>query len=324
MAEPTKPEGAPEAERLRMRVAARRALTPHIDEFVLEPVGDATLPPFGAGAHVTVRTPSGAMRRYSLIGPGESPQSYTIALKREPQSRGGSASMHDEASVGHELEVFAPENSFPLRDAEGYLLIAGGIGVTPIYAMAQELVAKGKDFRVIYCTRSSEDTAYLDELTALCGDRLTVHHDQGDEDLVYDFWDHFEEVAPAHVYCCGPQPLMEEIKAISGHWPEGRVNFEDFKPVEVVRADDAAFDVELAKAGRTVTVPEDRSILEALRDAGLATTSSCESGTCGTCKTGLLAGDVDHRDMVLMDEEKGERIMICVSRARSGNLVLDL
>ena len=117
---------------------------------------------------------------------------------------------------------------------------------------------------------------------------------------------------------------MEEIKAVSGHWPEGRVHFEDFKPIDVVRDDDVAFEVELAKSGGTITVPEDRSILEALRDAGHATVSSCESGTCGTCKTRLISGEVDHRDMVLMDHEKDDTIMICVSRAASGKLVLDL
>ena len=118
---------------------------------------------------------------------------------------------------------------------------------------------------------------------------------------------------------------MEEIKAVSGHWPEGRIHYEDFKPVDVVRADDVAFEVELKKSGKTITVPEDRSILEALRDAGFATSSSCESGTCGTCKTRLLEGEADHRDMALMEEEKEHQIMICVSRACSGGrLVLDL
>ena len=232
--------------------------------------------------------------------------------------------MHEQADVGTVINIDPPENDFPLKEAQRYLLIAGGIGVTPIYAMAEHLEAEGKDFNIIYCTRGPEDTAYLDEMKAAYGDRLKLHHDEGDPEKVYDFWDHFEEISNMHVYCCGPHPLMEEIKAISGHWPEGRVNFEDFKPVEVVRADDVPFDVELAKSGRTVTVPADRSILEAVREAGISTVSSCESGTCGTCKCGLIAGDVDHRDMVLMDDEKDDHIMICVSRARSGGLVLDL
>ncbi|MHA6344313.1 PDR/VanB family oxidoreductase [Roseivivax sp. CAU 1761] len=309
---------------LTMRVAARRALTAHICEFTLSPVGDAELPAFTPGAHVTVETPSGAMRRYSLVNDGAAPSEYRIAVKREPESRGGSSSMHDDAREGTELRIEPPENSFPLTEAKEYLLIAGGIGITPIYAMAQHLEREGKPFKVIYCTRSKDETAYLDDMVEAFGDRLTVHHDNGDPDEAYDFWDHFEEPQDMAVYCCGPGPLMEEIEAVSGHWPEGRVNFEDFKPVEVVRADDTAFEVTLEKSGRTVTVPEDRSILEALRDAGVATTSSCESGTCGTCKTRLISGEPDHRDMVLRDDEQDDHIMICVSRAKSGSLVLDL
>lgn len=154
--------------------------------------------------------------------------------------------------------------------------------------------------------------------------RIIVHHDGGAPDAVYDFWDDLVTPRATHVFCCGPKPLMDEIKAVSGHWPEGRIHFEDFKPVDVVRQDDISFEVELKKSGETVTVPEDRSILEALRDAEFATSSSCESGTCGTCKTRLLEGEADHRDMVLMEEEKSDHIMICVSRALSGRLVLDL
>lgn len=311
-------------ESLVMKVARRRMLTPSIAEFTLVPTGGEKLPEYDPGSHVTVRTPAGAMRRYSLVGSGEHSDTYVIAVKREPESRGGSQSMHDEATEGTELVVEMPENEFELKNAPKYLLIAGGIGVTPIYAMARHLAHEGKPFSIIYCTRSNEETAYLDEMKEEFGGKLKIHHDGGDPEKAYDFWDHFAEPQNMHVYCCGPKPLMEEIKAISGHWPEGRVNFEDFKPVEVIRPDDVAFEVELAKSGKTITVPADRSVLEAVRDSGIATVSSCESGTCGTCKTRLIAGDVDHRDMVLMDEEKDDYIMICVSRARSGNLIIDL
>jgi phthalate 4,5-dioxygenase reductase subunit len=283
------------------------------------------LPVYTAGAHISVRTPAGPMRRYSLIGADENhPARYVIAVKREPDSRGGSASMHDDLMEGMELEIEPPENDFPLKKAPKYLLIAGGIGVTPIYGMARQLSAEAKDFSIIYCTTGPEETAYLDEMKAEFGARLKVHHDGGNPAKLYDFWDHFAEIKNMHVYCCGPRPLMEEIKSISGHWPEGRVNFEDFKPVEVVRPDDVAFEVKLARSGKKLTVPADRSILEAVRDSGIRTVSSCESGTCGTCKCGLIAGEPDHRDMVLMEDEKDRYIMICVSRAKSGRLVLDL
>ncbi|MCC0079409.1 MAG: oxidoreductase [Rhodobacter sp.] len=311
-------------EQMKMRVESRRVLTPGITEFTLVPVEDITLPTFAPGAHVTIETPSGAMRRYSLVNDGDAPESYVVAIKREPQSRGGSASMHDDAVEGTELIVERPENDFPLTDVQKYLLIAGGIGVTPIYAMARHLEKRGKLVRIIYLSRSEEDAAYLDELKSQFDGRIIVHHDGGNPDAIYDFWDDLSTPRATHVFCCGPKPLMEEVKALTGHWPEGRIHFEDFKPVDVVRADDTAFDVELKKTGVTVTVPADRSILEALRDAGIATASSCESGTCGTCKTKLLAGKADHRDMALMDDEKANNIMICVSRSLSGKLVLDL
>ena len=305
-------------------VSERRVLTPDICEFTLRPTDSARLPDFTPGAHITVQTPSGAMRRYSLVNDGEAPDHYRIAIKREPQSRGGSASMHDEADIGTTLLIEAPENSFPLKPANDYLLIAGGIGVTPIIAMANALLKRGERFRIIYCARSADEAAYLDDMSAAFGDRLTFHGDGGDPDKVYDFWDHFADVRDCLIYCCGPKGMLEEIDAISGHWPEGRVNVEDFKPVDVIQADDQAFDVYLTHSARTITVPADRSILEALRDAGIDTVSSCESGTCGTCKTRLVEGDVEHRDQVLMDEERNDYIMICVSRAQQGNLTLEL
>ncbi|WGT52627.1 PDR/VanB family oxidoreductase [Thioclava nitratireducens] len=311
-------------EQFKMRVEKRRALTPGITEFTLAPVDDVDLPSFDAGAHITVETPSGAMRRYSLVNDGSDPDTYVIAVKREPESRGGSVSMHEEATEGYELTIEAPENDFPLTDVSKYLLIAGGIGITPIYAMARQLASKGKELRIIYCSRSAEESAYLEELNEAFDGRIIVHHDDGNPENSYDFWDDFLTPRATHVFCCGPKPFMEEIKAVSGHWPEGRIHFEDFKPVDVVREDDEPFEIELKKSGKTLTVPDDRSILETLRDAGFETVSSCESGTCGTCKTRLVSGDVDHRDMVLMDEEKEDFIMICVSRAKSGRLVLDL
>lgn len=309
-------------DRVTLTVTARKDLTADIAEFTLAGADGGVLPGFDPGAHITVETPGGAVRRYSLVNDGTAPRSYVIAVKREATSRGGSASMHDDAQVGTSLQVDPPKNDFGLVAASGYLLIAGGIGITPILSMARKLSGAGKPFRLIYCTRSPAETAYLDEVKALPG--ATVHHDNGDIDNFYDFWDHFETPGPEHVYCCGPAPLMEEIKAISGHWAEGRVHFEDFAGVEVVRKDDTPFIVRIARSGREIAVPAHRTILEALRDAGEKTVSSCESGTCGTCRCRLIEGQADHRDLVLMDEEKDDYIMICVSRAKSEKLVVDL
>ena len=309
---------------IRLTIAGKRRLTPGICEFTLEPADGATVQPFEPGAHLGVETPSGAMRQYSLVNDGRAPTRYVIALKREPESRGGSRSMVEDTAIGGTLRADAPANSFPLAEAPGYLLIAGGIGIAPILAMANRLDEEGRPFRLIYCTRSAAESAYLEEMQARFGDRLTMHHDEGDPDALYDFWDDFAEPTDIRVYCCGPKPLMEEVRAVSGHWPEGRVQFEDFQPVEAVRPDDRPFEVVLQRSGRTVAVPADLPILEALRAAGIAAPSSCESGVCGTCKTGLIAGEADHRDMVLQDEERAAYIMLCVSRARSGALTLDL
>lgn len=308
--------------KMALQVTGRRQLTLDIAEFTLARPKGGQLPGFAPGAHITIETPGGAMRRYSLVNDGTAPDTYVIAVKREAQSRGGSEAMHTQAQPGTQLVVDPPENDFSLVPASKYLLIAGGIGITPILSMARALAAQGTPFKLIYCTRSPDETAYLDEVAAIPG--ATVHHDQGDIDNFYDFWDHFETPGTEHVYCCGPAPLMEEIKALSGHWAEGRVHFEDFAGVEAVRADDTAFSVKLASSGREILVPADRTILEALRDAGEKTVSSCESGTCGTCKCRLISGEADHRDLVLMDEEKSDYIMICVSRAKSGDLVVDL
>lgn len=309
---------------MQLEVKERCSLTCDIEEFTLSSPTGVALPQAHAGAHLTLKTPSGASRRYSLVYPNAEPSSYTIAVKREQNSRGGSASMHDEAAVGLCLEVEAPQNDFALVAAQPSLLVAGGIGVTPIVSMAQHLAAEGVPFRVIYCTRSRAQSAYVELLEALCGDRLLVHHDDGQAEQVFDFWDTFAEPTTEHVYCCGPASLMEEVKAVSGHWPDGRIHFEDFKPIEVVRQDDTPFVVDLNRSSRSIKVPANRSVLEAIRDAGMVLASSCESGTCGTCKSVYLEGEVDHRDMVLMDEEKADHIMICVSRARGERLVLDL
>ena len=311
------PEG-----RMALHVTSCKMLATDICEFTLALPDGGSLPSFTPGAHITVETPSGAMRRYSLLNEGTEPAVYVIAVKRDTASRGGSSSMHNALKEGDTIKVDPPENDFELVAASKYLLIAGGIGITPILSMARHLGQEGRSFKLIYCTRTAEETAYLEEIMAIPG--ATVHHDNGDLDDYYDFWDHFEEPGTEHVYCCGPAPLMEEIKAISGHWTEGRIHFEDFAGVDVVRPDDTPFTVELKSTGRAIEVPADRSILEALREAGEPTVSSCESGTCGTCKCRLVAGEADHRDLVLMDEEKDDHIMICVSRAKSEKLVVDL
>jgi phthalate 4,5-dioxygenase reductase subunit len=224
------------------------------------------------------------------------------------------------------VEVSAPHNAFELAGkASAFILIAGGIGITPILAMARQLNGEGRRYKLYYLTRSAEHTAFLDELKG--GDfagKVVIHHDGGDPANGFDLWPVLEKPSGAHVYCCGPRPLLEAVRDMTGHWQPTSIHFESFVDAGAAALpEDRAFTVVLAKSGDRVEVPPGISILEAMRDHGHEAPSSCESGTCGTCRTRLLSGEVDHRDLVLMDDEKAGHIMICVSRARSPEIVID-
>ena len=310
-----------------VRVARKQALAGGIYLFELRHPDGGDLPPFTAGAHLTVQVPAGMRRNYSLSSnPGDA-GFYQIAVKRDAGGRGGSISMVDDVKEGDLLSISAPRNNFELHPrAEKFLFVAGGIGITPVLCMMRHLKAQGNDdFKLIYCTRDAESTAFLPELTGdEFGEHVQVHHDHGNIDNALDFWPVFETPTKAHVYCCGPKGLMESVADMSGHWPSGSVHFESFGVDASAYAANTAFKVRLQKTGTTLDVAADQTILEALRGEGLRVPSSCESGTCGSCKTHLVAGEAEHRDMVLSDEEKESNIMVCVSRAKSPELVLDL
>jgi phthalate 4,5-dioxygenase reductase subunit len=291
---------------------------------LIHPDGVA-LVPFDAGAHVTLETPSGARRDYSLTNDPAETDRYVLGIKAERPGRGGSVSLLDNVAAGDLINVSPPQNDFPLVDAPEYLFIAGGIGITPIMSMLRYLQRTGMtDYRLIYCTRGPEYTAFRDELCAPdFAKHVTLHHDNGDPQQMFDLWPLLEKPAKAHVYCCGPRPLLDEVRDMSGHWPQSAIHFEDFgSDVQPLRPDDTAFTVRHADTAEVVEIPAGATILETLRKHGYRLPSSCESGTCGTCKTVLVAGDVEHRDLVLSDEEKHDHIMICVSRAASGELIL--
>ena len=311
-----------------LRVSRKAALARDIYLFELRDPQGAPLPPFEAGAHLPMRVPSGAMRQYSLCGDPQDTSCYQVAVKREADGRGGSRSLVDEVMEGDTLMVGAPANLFALSDkAKSFILVAGGIGITPMMAMIHTLQAEGlRNFKLYYFSRDPEGTAFRDELSSpeLAG-RVVIHHDHGDPARSFDLWKIFEKVtAGAHVYCCGPKGLMDSVKDMTGHWPDTAIHFESFGADTKPRADDQPFDVVLRSSGQRLTVPADRSILYVLHQANVAVPSSCESGTCGSCKVGLLEGQADHRDLVLLDEEKGDHIMVCVSRACGGTLLLDL
>ncbi len=313
---------------LNLRIARATDVAEGIRSFELVDPQDAPLPAFTPGAHVRLRTPGGAVRKYSLCNDPAERHRYVIAVKRVAAGRGGSVSMVDDAREGDLLGVSEPENAFRMsRGARSYLFIAGGIGITPILSMIRSLQQQpDARWRLLYLTRSAAGTPFVDELRSLdMGDRVRVHHDEGDPARALDLWPWLEKPqADQHIYCCGPRPLMDAVRDMTGHWAAGRVHFESFTDGSVPRKDDHAFMVHLARSLKTVAVPVGRSILEAVRSAGCQVAASCESGTCGTCRTGLLAGVADHRDMVLMPEEQASQIMVCVSRAMRNDLTLDL
>jgi len=321
---------AADLELMTLHVARSEPAADGIQLFELRHPDGVELPPFTPGAHLAVRVPSGAMRNYSLCNDPHERDRYVIAVKREEQGRGGSVGLIDKTSVNATLEVSAPRNLFELDSrAPEYIFVAGGIGITPILAMIRFLRAEGsKPFRLFYLTRSAASTAFLPELAdpAFARDNsIVIHHDEGDPEKAYDLWPVFENPTRAHIYCCGPRPLMDAVRDMTGHWPDKAVHFEDFGSDLVrSRADDQPFAVKIGQEGEELEVPVGTTILEVLRAHGRKLPSSCESGTCGTCRTRYLSGEVDHRDMVLTPAEQKNALMICVSRAKAGTLVLDL
>ena len=315
-------------------VASKDEIASGIFQFELRHPLGRPLAPFGAGAHLTVQTPSRMRRNYSLCNNPSETLRYVLAVKRDPHGRGGSLEMADQVSVGSLLPASAPRNNFGLTPgAQEVLLIAGGIGITPILSMARHLKSDPQArFKLVYCTRDATSTAFLQEISTEFGGFATIHHDGGKTENAIDLWPEFETPRNAHVYCCGPKALMESVADMSGHWPSGHIHFESFGVAASDMPANAAFSVRLLRSQKTIPVSATQSLLQALRAGGCTVASSCESGTCGSCRTGLLAGQAEHRDMVLMDDERAHSIMPCVSRALprasmgadSPELVLDL
>lgn len=321
-------EIGPPFERMNLlRVASATHAADGIRSFELVHPDGQPLPPFTAGAHIKVRAPNGLVRKYSLCNNPNDLRHYVIAVKREAGGRGGSISLVDDTRENDLLFTSLPENAFPLVTTDSsYLFIAGGIGITPVLSMIRSFTEEPPaPWILYYLTRAPACTAFLAEFSRSdLKEHVTIHHDFGDPEQSFDLWPVLERPTGAHIYCCGPQALMNGVRDMTGHWPSSNIHFESFNEGGDVRPTDRPFAVRLARSGRTISVPVGGTILRALRDAGCQVPFSCESGTCGTCRTGLLAGDADHRDMVLMPEEMASQIMICVSRSKAGELVLDL
>jgi phthalate 4,5-dioxygenase reductase subunit len=310
---------------LPLRVSRTADAAQDIRLFELRSADGGELPEFSPGSHISLRVPNGMIRKYSLCNDPAERDRYVIAVLREPRGRGGSVSMVDGVKEGDEILATAPRNDFPLvTSPAGYTFIAGGIGITPILSMMRHLKSSGgAKFKLYYCTRTKEQTAFREELLASeFRGQVVMHHDGGDLDKALDLWPALEN-PKGHVYCCGPRGLMDSVRDMAGHWNASNVHFEAFSEAQSHKPDDRPFRVKLARSGTVVEVPADKTILETIRAAGYEAPSSCESGTCGTCKTKLLAGEPDHRDLVLAERERGDNIMICVSRAKSDEITID-
>jgi ferredoxin-NADP reductase len=282
------------------------------------------LPPATAGAHITLHLPNGMERQYSLLQGEPSPDRYWIAVKRDPASRGGSAFVHEKLRVGETLTIDPPRNNFPVAETASHsVLIAGGIGVTPMVAMARRLQALGRSFEVHYAVRAREDAAFFSALVA--AGPVSLHLDE-EAGRVFDMAGAVG-AAPedAHLYCCGPNPMLAAFEAATAGRSADCIHVEYFSAREAPDTK-GGYVVELARSGRSFEIPPGETILEVLRKAGVDVASSCEEGVCGACETKVLAGEPDHRDVILSPEERAENatMFICCSGAKSDRLVLDL
>lgn len=288
------------------------------------------LPAWDPGAHIDLVLPSGLVRQYSLCGDLDDHRSWRLGVLREKESRGGSVEIHDTALVGRKVGVRGPRNHFRLVDASRYLFLAGGIGVTPILPMLQQAERQGTPWHLVYGGRSRSSMAYTDEIARRMDG--TVDLLPQDEVGMPNLEAIMKAVQPGTaVYCCGPGGMIAAVEqACERHYDPGALHIERFTAPEQdeVQGDaaaDGSFEVELARSGVVLTVPPDRSLLRTVLDAVPSILYSCEEGYCGTCEQRVLAGEPDHRDTVLTDEEKAEgKMMICVGRSKSPRLVLDI
>lgn len=314
-----------DTEALAVRVQSISYQTDQVVVYEFRDPEGASLPPVEPGSHIDVHLGSGAVRSYSLID-AESRSSYRVAVAREANGRGGSRWMHENMSVGDVVRISHPRNNFRL-DVEAFhsILIAGGIGITPLYAMLQWLDARGMSWELHYSTRSPLQTTFLDELARpfACG-AVHLYHPEVDGRSV-DL-NAIVAGAPAgsHLYCCGPAGLIDAFLAAAAGLPGDRVHVERFSAA--VAAAEGGFDVLLARAGRTVRVDEGQTILARLLEEGVDVPHSCQEGVCGACETKLLDGVGDHRDLIQSSAEKAanKSIFVCCSGSLTPSLTLDL
>jgi vanillate O-demethylase ferredoxin subunit len=334
VAQPSQPASFP----VRIRQITAEATGIHSFELV-DPHG-ADLPQVSAGSHIDVHLKGGIVRQYSLCNDPVERKRYVIAVLRDDAGRGGSKAVHEQLRVGGEITISSPRNNFPIaQHAVKHVLLAGGIGVTPLKAFVHALERGGADYEMHYCSKGPEHAAFQDQFASLeASGRLFYHFDGGVAGKGLDIaavLARYEE--GTHLYYCGPAGFMQACALAAAHWPAGTVHMEHFKAPVAEPAPaaagidpaaagngDGAFMMKIASTGQMLRVGESANIVDVLEDAGIWISTSCKSGLCGTCKVRFLAGDVDHRDFVLSDEEHLDQMTTCVSRCKGDTLVLDL
>jgi len=316
---------------LKVRIARKAEAARDIVTLELAPVEGGSLPPFSAGSHIDLEVRPGLLRQYSLCNDSSEQHRYVIGVLRDPASRGGSIAVHDELQEGQEVRISQPRNHFPLvPNAKHSLLLAGGIGVTPILCMAERLARSGAEFDMHYCARSPERMAFREQIGAAeYAERVHLHFDDGVDEQKLDLKMALrQQPDDSHLYVCGPAGFIDFVlsTAKAEGWPEERIHFEFFSAKQVDTSDDEGFEVQIASTGQVYNIGEDDTIVSVLAEAGVEIMTSCEQGICGACITRVLDGEVDHRDQVLTDKERDEEgwFTPCCSRATSKRLVLDL
>ena len=326
------PDEAQAAGTLELQLRAVRMEAEGIHSFELVQPDGAPLPATEAGAHVDVHLPGGMVRSYSLAGDPADRSRWQLGVLRDAKGRGGSQAMHDALRVGQTVTVGAPRNAFRLAEGGAQrhaVLLAGGIGITPLKAMAHTLAAEGHSFELHYCARSARHAAFTEALQAIVpAGQLHFHFDNGDPSKGLDIAGLLRDPAEGtHLYYCGPGGFMKACAQASEHWAAGTVHSEHFKAPEPTTSramPEGSFEVRLARTGLTVQVQAEQTIVRAIELAGHRVPTSCLSGLCGACKVDYLEGEVEHCDYILTDEEKTRCLTVCVSRATSPTLVLDL
>lgn len=318
---------------LTLRVRTLERLTESVLRLVLESTDGQKLPDTPAGCHVDLHLAPGLARSYSVVGSSHGQQRWEFAIARDANSRGGSRAVHENLRLGQLIQTSTPRNAFALDEGEHpTLLIAGGIGITPLWAMARRLETLGRPYILFYATRSRSLAAYLDDISNLLASsqtgRLILHFDDEADGAAPDLPSLLTQLpSQAHLYCCGPGRMLEAFESATANWPSSQVHLERFGPVvSVAHASTDEFEVILSQSGLRFTVPADRSILDMVLDHGVNASYGCMQGSCGMCQTRVIEGQPDHRDHILSeaDRAQGNTMLICCSRSHSKRLTLEL